>query len=119
MPSRDLPILARTSRTTAGDLGVRSSSPLSVTAPAVVLLNVLDGACRGVLVAILVILVARTAVAAFQQAAATFVALFAHDDLRAERALRVLQTLQHRQPPGTRLKGRRRGSRRRRGERGR
>lgn len=90
---------------------------MSVTVPAVMLLNVADA--RAALVAIFLILVVPSLVAAFQQAAATFVALFARDDQRAERALRVLRTLQSRQAPGGSLKGGRRGSRHRRGGRGR
>ncbi len=70
MPSRNLPILAPAYRVVAGDPGVCSTCPLSVTAPAVVLLNVVDGAFRAVLVAILVIVMVCVIVTAFQQATA-------------------------------------------------
>ncbi len=119
MPSRDLPILAPACRTVAGDPCVRGTWLWSVTAPTVLPFDVADSAFRGVLVAILVIVVVRGVVTALQQAAATFVALFARDDQCAERALRVLQTLQHRQASGVPLKEFRHGSRRRYGGRGR
>jgi hypothetical protein len=118
MPSRDLPIPAPACPNVPADLSRRSTCPLSVTVPAVMLLNVADGA-RAAFIAIFLILVVPSLVTAIQQAAATFVALFASDERRAERALRVLRTLQSRPAPSGSLKGRRRGSRRRRGGRGR
>jgi hypothetical protein len=66
----------------------------------------------GVVIAVLFVLVACRAARALQQVAATMVALFSHDQQRANRALRVLGTLRRlpnqRQDARTPRRGRKR-----------
>ncbi len=77
-------------------------SRLGVTAPALVLVSqALNEVPKCVVIAAIAILVVRAVVAVLQEAAATFVALFSNDDVRAERALRVLDRLLQRDRRGT------------------
>ena len=77
-------------------------SRLGVTAPALVLVSqALNEVPKCVLIAAVAILVVRAVVAVLQEAAATFVALFSNDDVRAERALRVLDRVLQRDRRGT------------------
>jgi hypothetical protein len=93
---------AVTERLAVGGSWAYARSRLGVTAPALLLVSqALNEMPRCLLIAAVAILGVRAVVAVLQEAAATSVALFSNDDVRAERALQVLDRLLRRDRRGT------------------